>query len=514
MAKDTDNEKSKRKSRAKPKEASPPSPSPPPARKSRGSADDEGEVEVTSGKQPRQVVNWVKNPHWTSAATAYLAEHPDFRRKLFSDSTADAARDGRKSRLQNRESSSSGMNLLSTSSRTIPTSRPVTQIARRNMPRLSKLVFAGELKNEYKDLLAKLGATGAGLNPADIRPGSQIAGLIGEFRRDWPWWDDLHSFWRELPNYNPVGVQSSEPGTDHAADAAQLFQPPIAVGSGDEHEDEILLATSGTENGPEDPGSEYQEQNSDGDEEEEELSDVAIDSWSPSPPPPVPPAKKTGGTKSSAAVTTKPKPKKPATTVDRMQSLRESESERLLRKRELQHKEEMARIQVKRMKYEHKVLKEKNEARRLSKAAMPSFSPGRRNRLLGSPSRLRLLESPSRVGKTAATPIPFPDTQLNLSGGIGHSPASHITPLSTPSHHLFTPTSISSSSTSFAAGDASGSSGHYPNLAMPNMDNAWLQSTAAAAAALDGLENLGARAVAGDNEFPHLPSRSFPDGHF
>ncbi|KAJ7814194.1 hypothetical protein B0H14DRAFT_2376127, partial [Mycena olivaceomarginata] len=52
-----------------------------------------------SGKQPRQVVNWVKNPHWTSAATAYLAEHPDFRRKLFSDSTADAARDGRKKQV-------------------------------------------------------------------------------------------------------------------------------------------------------------------------------------------------------------------------------------------------------------------------------------------------------------------------------------------------------------------------------------------------------------------------------
>ena len=44
-------------------------------------------------------------------------------------------------------------------------------------------------------------------------------------RSEWPWWDDLHAYWRELPNYNPQGVQSSEPGTMHASDAAALFFP-------------------------------------------------------------------------------------------------------------------------------------------------------------------------------------------------------------------------------------------------------------------------------------------------
>lgn len=33
----------------------------------------------------------------------------------------------------------------------------------------------------------------------------------------------MHGFWRELPNYNPIGVESSEPGTDHAAAALALF---------------------------------------------------------------------------------------------------------------------------------------------------------------------------------------------------------------------------------------------------------------------------------------------------
>ena len=55
-------------------------------------------------------------------------------------------------------------------------------------------------------------------------------------RSEWPWWDDLHAYWRELPNYNPQGVQSSEPGTMHASDAATLF---FAADEDDEIEDDI-----------------------------------------------------------------------------------------------------------------------------------------------------------------------------------------------------------------------------------------------------------------------------------
>jgi hypothetical protein len=55
-------------------------------------------------------------------------------------------------------------------------------------------------------------------------------------RSEWPWWDDLHAFWRELPNYNPQGVQSSEPGTMHASDAADLF---FAAAEDEEVENDI-----------------------------------------------------------------------------------------------------------------------------------------------------------------------------------------------------------------------------------------------------------------------------------
>ncbi|KAJ7939519.1 hypothetical protein B0H13DRAFT_1570372, partial [Mycena leptocephala] len=40
-------------------------------------------------------VNWVKNPHWTDKLVAHLCENPDFRKKLFSDSIAEAKKQNR-----------------------------------------------------------------------------------------------------------------------------------------------------------------------------------------------------------------------------------------------------------------------------------------------------------------------------------------------------------------------------------------------------------------------------------
>ncbi|KAJ7486870.1 hypothetical protein FB451DRAFT_1535021 [Mycena latifolia] len=41
-------------------------------------------------KKKRSIVNWLKNAHWTQAVITYLIDHPKFRIKLFSDSTAEA----------------------------------------------------------------------------------------------------------------------------------------------------------------------------------------------------------------------------------------------------------------------------------------------------------------------------------------------------------------------------------------------------------------------------------------
>jgi hypothetical protein len=112
------------------------------------------------------------------------------------------------------------------------------------------------------------------------------------------------------------------------------------------------------------------------------------------------------------------------TAVDRMQELREAESTRLARKRELQHKEEMARIQVKKTKYELKLLQAQNDSKRLNKRALTSPSPRRRTRVLN------LSTSPARSPKTATLQGLHQLPTLGFPPGIGNSPASRIPSLS------------------------------------------------------------------------------------
>lgn len=39
-----------------------------------------------------------------------------------------------------------------------------------------------------------------------------------------PHWDELDGFWRELPNYNPIGVSNATGGIDHGGRAESLFR--------------------------------------------------------------------------------------------------------------------------------------------------------------------------------------------------------------------------------------------------------------------------------------------------
>ena len=65
--------------------------------------------------------------------------------------------------------------------------------------------------------------------------------LAGSITSEWPWWKELHSFWRELPNYNPICVTTSTPGVDHAGQAAAAFNPDAILES---HEESVPTATN------------------------------------------------------------------------------------------------------------------------------------------------------------------------------------------------------------------------------------------------------------------------------
>jgi hypothetical protein len=164
-----------------------------------------------------------------------------------------------------------------------------------------------------------------------------------------------------LPNYNPHGVQSSEPGTHHAADATDLFAPAS-------NEDEEGLGDLDDDEGEE------------GDEAQldSKAGTPADDEWEPSPPPtqhrhlPVPAAspspspapppstqrsmkvpKVEKGSRNAPAVMSAPHGKKgKKTAVDSFNENRRLETERLDLKRKMDHDERMAAMTLKKHKYE------------------------------------------------------------------------------------------------------------------------------------------------------------------
>ncbi|KAJ7124707.1 hypothetical protein C8R46DRAFT_973851, partial [Mycena filopes] len=206
-----------------------PKPRPKAPRKSRAKqnvedAESSSDIDVVAAppvRAPRTQVNWAKNDHFTDKLVEKLAIDPVFRKKLFSDSSKDAKKDGRDKHVA-KDGKSVQYGVLA---RFIFKEDPVEGPRYVNEP--TKYAGAVEtrlrrLKTEYQACLVRIGSTGAGLDPSRVTAGTALSSLIDEVRNDFPWWDDLHSFWRELPNYNTVGVQSSEPGTDHASAAAEL----------------------------------------------------------------------------------------------------------------------------------------------------------------------------------------------------------------------------------------------------------------------------------------------------
>ncbi|KIJ96687.1 hypothetical protein K443DRAFT_10432 [Laccaria amethystina LaAM-08-1] len=78
------------------------------------------------------------------------------------------------------------------------------------------------LRMGYLDFNTEFGRTGAGLDYSEVTPGSDIRNLIDKLKQEFLYWECLHSYWRTLPNYNPLTV-SSEPGQDLEAQAMALL---------------------------------------------------------------------------------------------------------------------------------------------------------------------------------------------------------------------------------------------------------------------------------------------------
>jgi hypothetical protein len=140
-------------------------------------------------------IQWSKNPDWTYTLIAYLGDHLAFHLKLFSDSTANAVKEGclkhtvkdgtvqQYAILTNHifalEPGQSVLYLQNPGRFGIAVETHLRQYDHLLSIYLCQLMYSSSLKSEYVAHLKVLGGTGAGLDPLTILKGSPITNIMG-----------------------------------------------------------------------------------------------------------------------------------------------------------------------------------------------------------------------------------------------------------------------------------------------------------------------------------------------
>ncbi|KAJ7315805.1 hypothetical protein DFH08DRAFT_820378 [Mycena albidolilacea] len=402
------------------------------------------EPSVKPGKPQRQLVNWVKNPQWTHSLVAYLCAHPDVWRKLFSDSTAEAKKEKRKKDVA-KDSKAIQHGVLA---QAIFEDDPSERARYANDPTKYATSVETRLRRTNLEINMSINAQPSVKKDEQSALACELDGLVSR--------DDGCNIWPAKPEH----------GTDHASAAADVFQPPAArseADEGQEDNDDDRSETSKADHAREhkDIGADDKSyvSPSDRDDGEEIVMISAPDSPSTTPSPAPRPGKATqkigkgkaralpepepvrsgrdvGIAKANAAKSSAAVKKRPQNAIERMNDIRESESDRLKEKRKLQHEEEMEHLKIKRMKYDFKMLQAENEKLHLSRRAT-SQSPRQLSRQLshhvlhlGSRSPLKsrtsryTAESPTHRRRIPDSPSPSKSRRHDLDSSLLNSRSS------------------------------------------------------------------------------------------
>ncbi|KAI5985599.1 hypothetical protein EDD15DRAFT_2200508 [Pisolithus albus] len=87
-------------------------------------------------------------------------------------------------------------------------------------PIKNRFQFHFRLHKKYNDANKTLGSTGAGLTAMELRGRLEMKSLLDKIVDTFPWWEDLHSFWRMNPSYNTV-FSTAYPRQNFAVEAQQ-----------------------------------------------------------------------------------------------------------------------------------------------------------------------------------------------------------------------------------------------------------------------------------------------------
>ncbi|KAH9921836.1 hypothetical protein B0H21DRAFT_754970 [Amylocystis lapponica] len=183
---------------------------------------DAASVSLTSTKRTKaKDLKWADNPAWTRTTIAYLLDNPTFRIKLFSDSVRQAKAQNRR-KVQGHDAKINLYGILAGAIFTDIGDEQLKADYADNPNRFAKSTQQQfqRLKKVYMDYQREILGTGSGIKLSE----EEATSLIARIRSDWPFYDDLHSIWCELPNYNPLGVSNSEAGKDHSKNAEVLFK--------------------------------------------------------------------------------------------------------------------------------------------------------------------------------------------------------------------------------------------------------------------------------------------------
>ncbi|KAI6011486.1 hypothetical protein EDC04DRAFT_2497880, partial [Pisolithus marmoratus] len=69
------------------------------------------------------------------------------------------------------------------------------------------------LCKKYNEANKSLGSTGAGLTTVKLQECPEMKKLLDKIVAYFPWWEDLHGFWRINLSYNTV-FSTADPGQD------------------------------------------------------------------------------------------------------------------------------------------------------------------------------------------------------------------------------------------------------------------------------------------------------------
>ncbi|KAG1787694.1 uncharacterized protein HD556DRAFT_1239788, partial [Suillus plorans] len=168
--------------------------------------------------------------HWegvrsarTERLLAWCKENEDARIKLFSDSAKDAKEQGRKKK-QSGTSRDTFYSQVAQAVFSNDEDPEVQRLFKEDPKAFIKPVSTrfGTLKKKYNEFNKELKQSGAGKTYAELQEDPTMKSLIDTKLEKFPWWPELHGWWRTNPAFN-YAFSTADTGQDFAAAALEHF---------------------------------------------------------------------------------------------------------------------------------------------------------------------------------------------------------------------------------------------------------------------------------------------------